>query len=188
MGKEKPTAETAAAASPAAAAKPTFLVMRSLLFNPVDQHAYLPAAYTRDNEEGRRDENDQIIQVDIPAHEWVPGTKLEPYTFLLNGKEYEAGFIPDQNPANYEHIEYFPTQSTLDAFMPIVQRTFPGLNFEVVREERTERVYANVVNPVIQGQKDSFVPGAFAIQAMLQGEKVAMEQLAARLRNANVLR
>ncbi len=187
MAKEKPTPETAAA-SPAAAKTTPFIVMRSLLFNPVDGHAYLPAAYTRDNDEGKRDEDDKIIQVDIPAHEWVPGTKLEPYTFLLDGKEYEAGFIPTQNPSSYEHIESFPTQATLDAFMPVVQRTFPGLNFEVTREERTGRVYATVTNPVIQRNADVFVPGAFAIQAMLQGENVAMSQLAARLRNANVLR
>ena len=187
MAKEKPTPETVAA-TPAADKTSPFIVMRSLLFNPVDGHAYLPAAYTRDNDEGKRDEDDKIIQVDIPAHEWVPGTKLEPYTFLLDGKEYEAGFIPDQNPSIYEHIESFPTQATLDAFMPVVQRTFPGLNFEVVREERTGRVYATVTNPVIQHNSESFQPGASAIQSMLQGERVAMEQLAARLREANVLR
>lgn len=188
MAKEKPTPETVAATPAGESKPPVFLVMRSLLFNPVDGHAYLPAAYTRDNDEGKRDEDDQIIQVDIPAHEWVPGTKLEPYTFLLDGKEYEAGFIPTQNPSSYEHIESFPTQATLDAFMPVVQRTFPGLNFEVTREERTGRVYATVTNPVIQRNAETFQPGASAIQAMLQGESVAMAQLAARLRNANVLR
>lgn len=188
MAKDKPTPETAAA-SPAVADKTTpFVVMRSLLFNPVDKHAYLPAAYTRDNDEGKRDENDKIIQVDIPAHEWVPGEKLVPYTFLLDGKEYEAGFIPTQNPSSYEHIEHFPTQATLDEFMPIVQRTFPGMNFEVVREERTGRVYATVTNPVIQHNQFQFLPGAFAIQAMLQGLQVALNQLAAGMREASVLR
>lgn len=187
MTKEKPTPETAAA-SPAATNTTPFVVMRSLLFNPVDQHAYLPAAYTRDNDEGKRDENDKIIQVDIPAHEWVPGRKLEPYTFLLDGKEYEAGFIPDQNPSTYEHVEHFPTQATLDEFMPIVQRTFPSVNFTVVREERTGRVYATVTNPVIQHNQYQFVPGAYAIQTMLQGLQVAMNQLAAGMREASVLR
>lgn len=187
MAKEKPTPETVAA-TPAADKTSPFIIMRSLLFNPVDQHAYLPAAYTRDNDEGKRDENDKIIQVDIPAHEWVPGTKLEPYTFLLDGKEYEAGFIPDQNPSIYEHIEHFPTQATLDAFMPVVQRTFPGVNFEIVREERTGRVYATVTNPVIQHNQYQFLPGAFAIQSMLQGLQVAMNQLAAGMREASVLR
>jgi len=182
---EKKTTVTATTPSPTPPA-PIFIPMRSLLFNPVDGHAYLPLAYTRDNSDGIREDDGSIRQEDIPAHEWKPGKKLTPYTFLLNGKEYEAGFIPAQNPSAYEHIESFPTQETIDAVMVVVQRTFPGLNFTVVHEERTERVYAHVVNPVIQHNEDNFQPGAVALQIMLQGERVALGQLQARFKAASL--
>lgn len=182
-----PTAPTTPAAPTATV--PAFVPMRSLLFSPSDGHVYLPKAYTRNNADNRRDpETDLIIQEDIPAHEWEPGKRLDPYTFLLDGKEYEAGFVPDLNPSAYEHVEGFPTPETTDAILRLVQRTFPGLDFSIEIDERTKRTYIVAGNSVIPRNSEKFMPGAVAIQAMTQNEKIALDWLGNSLRASAVLR
>lgn len=176
-------------ATTAASAASAFVPMRSLLFNPSDGHVYLPKSYTRNNADNLRDpETDLIIQEDIPAHEWEPGKRLDPYTFLLDGKEYEAGFVPDLNPSKYEHVEGFPTPETTDAILRLVQRTFPGLDFSIEIDERTKRTYIVAGNSVIPRNSEKFMPGAVAIQAMTQNEKVALDWLGNSLRASAVLR
>lgn len=180
--------------SPAAtpATTPTYVPMRSLLFGVSDGHFYAVKAYTKDNAEGRRDpETDAIIQEEIPAGQWEAGDRYDPYEFRLVEKQYFGGTsnpaVPQQNPSEYYPAEGFPTDETAASILSLVQRTFPGLNFENWTDSVNGWVYTNVVNPVIQGRSSQFTPGQVAVDIMVNGLKVALEKLAAQLRADQVL-